>query len=147
MSEFLDKQFSISPLFLLSLKVFSKRRGPATHRPKPGARPSLERRPTKTLKGLAASSSMTFGPEEVQTKPLMGLRRKKKKKKKRVEQQQKSVYKDRAPARTKITASADTATVSSQGAGKRDFESFTHNSPSSPESQENFPEHEMQRYV
>ena len=86
---------------------------------------------------------MTFGPEEVQTKPLMGLRRKKKKKKKRVEQQQKSVDKDRAPARTKITASA----VSGQGAGKGDLESFTHNSPSSPESQENLPEHEMQRYV
>ena len=72
---------------------------------------------------------MTFGTGEVQGKPatpLLGLRRRKKKKK-RVEEKEES----------KITPTVAADVVSNQEAGKGDFDSFKHNSPSRPESEGN----------
>ena len=137
MSEFVVKQYARSPLLcLLSLKVFSKRKGPEIQRQKPGAAQSSGERPTKVQKGLTASPSMTFGTGEVQgkpAKPQLGLRRRKKKK--RVQQEESED--------TKITPTTTAADmVSKQEAGNGVFEIFKHNSPSSPESEGN----EMQGY-
>ena len=130
MSEFFAKQFVLSPLFLFSLKVFSKRQGPVIHRP------SSVRRPTKVQKGPTASPSVTFGLEEVQTKPakaLLGSMRRRKKKK-RIQQQEEEEAEE-----TEKTSSSAADNVSKQEEG--DFESFTHyNSPLSLGSAEQEPE-------
>ena len=135
MSEFFAKQFVLSPLFLFSLKVFSKRQGPVIHRP------SSVRRPTKVQKGPTASPSMTFGLEEVQTKPakaLLGSMRRRKKKK-RIQQQQQEEEEEEEAEETEKTSSSAADNVSKQEEG--DFESFTHyNSPLSLGSAEQEPE-------